>query len=196
MPILFPSPYYGRRVSSLNVERSTLNVQRSTFKSATAGLFVGVMFVLALLSAPECLRAQAGTNHLSMSVPFPTVIGGSMSNILFQAASGLNITPTATALRNSPLGVDIQITSQTSSNAAVVQSAYGFQLSSDGGVTFAANHQLLALIPSGTSISNIVYRTNFSQALLGNANAIRISSVTNGNASSLVTSNVTLNYFY
>lgn len=162
------------------------------FLSSLRRLFVvGLLLVLA---APVALRAQSGTNRTALGIAFPTVLGGAQSNLLYQAASGLNISPTAATLRNSPLGVDLLISASCGTNAVTVQSVYGFQLGYIDGTW--ANNALLVVVPAGNSISNIVYRTNFSQALIGNAIKIRHAITTNGNAASLVTTNLSINYFY
>ncbi len=154
---------------------------------------LGLVALAMVVSAPA-VRAQNTTNRAALGIAFPTVTAGAQSNLLYQAAAGLNISPTAATLRNSPLGVDLLINASTTTNAVSVQSVYGFQLGFLDGTW--ANNCLLAVIPAGNSISNINFRTNFSQAVLGNATKIRHAITTNGNATSLVTSNITLNFFY
>lgn len=158
--------------------RSALRVPCSAF----------VCLLLLLVAAPVSLRAQSGTNLVTLSQAFPTVPANAQSNLLYQAASGLNITPTPVRLNNSPLGIDLVINATLATNALAVQSAYGFQLGYTDGTW--ANNMLLAIIPAGVGISNITFRTNFSQALLGNAVWIRDAQRTNGNAVALVTSSI------
>ncbi len=155
---------------------------------------VGIVLValVAVASAPA-VQAQTATNVATISDSFPTIPAGSQSNLLYQAASGLNITPTATRLRNSPVGIDVVINATLATNALAVQSVYGFQLGYADGTW--ANNMLLAVIPAGVGISNITFRTNFSQAVIGNATQIRTAQRTNGNAVALVTGTIRLHNF-
>ena len=90
--------------------------------------------------------------------------------------------------------MDLLIKSSTTTNALNVQSVYGFQLGYADGTW--ANNMLLAVIPASTAISNINFRTNFSQAVLGNAVKIRHAVTTNGNATALTTTGISINYYY
>lgn len=153
---------------------------------------VGIAFVAMVVAAPA-VQAQTATNVATISDSFPTVPANAQSNLLYQAASGLPITPTATRLRNSPFGIDLVINATLATNALAVQSAYGFQLGYADGTW--ANNMLLAIIPAGVGISNITFRTNFSQAVIGNATQIRTAQRTNGNAAALVTSTIRLHNY-
>jgi hypothetical protein len=151
--------------------------------------------VLLVLSAPGELRAQNATNHFTMVNPFGTAIAAAgQSNLIYFRSGGLNVSaPTATKLKNSPLGIAVQFSGSTVAVAGL-QVGVAIQPSYDG-VTFSSEPWWVVM-PTGGNATNFSYGTNFSQALVGNAVACRIAAVTNGHASAMTLSNVTLNYFY
>ncbi len=58
------------------------------------------------------------------------------------------------------------------------------------------NNLLWAILPAGSSGTNFVITTNFSQAVLGNATRLRIGSQTNGSAATVTFTNGVVISFY
>lgn len=158
--------------------------------------FVCSVFLLLLLVAvPGSLQAQSGTNSYRMVNPFSaTIASAGQSNLIYFRAGGLNVSaPTPTLLRNSPLGIGVQFSASTVATAGL-QCGIALQPSYDG-VNFSSDPWWIVL-PTGQSVTNLSYGTNLSQAVVGNARAVRIAAITNGHASPLIVSNVTVNFFY
>jgi len=148
-----------------------------------------------VLSAPGSLQAQNATNHFRLVNPFGTAIAAAgQSNLIYFRSGGLNVSaPTPTLLKNSPLGIGIQFSGSTVAVAGL-QVGVAVQPSYDG-VNFSSEPWWI-IMPTGGNATNFSYGTNLSQAVVGNAVSCRIAAVTNGHASAMTLSNVTVNYFY
>lgn len=155
---------------------------------------VGLAFV-AMVAAVSAVQAQSATNRFSLANPFSsTIASAGQSNLVYFRPGGINVTPPAgRPLRNSPLGIGISVQASTVAVAGL-QCGIALQPTYDG-VNYS-NDPWWVIIPAGIGPTNIAYATNLSQAVVGNAVGVRIGAITNGHASSLVVSNVTLSYFY
>lgn len=168
-------------------------------------LFGWLLVLLALFAFTAPARAQYGRTVVTNTLvsPFAAAINaGSMSNLLYlgvgTVTAGLNVSGTnIVKLQNAPLGIDLFFSSTTTTTAVNAQIAIAIQTSTDGGTTFS-QAPLYMIVPAGIGITNISFRTNFTQAMLGNANAIRIGQITNNNATAITLSpnGLKVGYFY
>ncbi len=155
---------------------------------------VGLVAVaMATVAFAPAVQAQTSIRSNTLALITSTVTAGAQSNVFRLTAGAPFTAPTAVDLRNAPLGVNISIPGNCPTNA-YGQIGIGFQTSIDG-VNFG-NNLLWAILPAGSSGTNFVITTNFSQAVLGNAQKIRIGSQTNGSAATATfTNGVALSYY-
>ncbi len=158
----------------------------------------GLVLLGALFASTAPGWAQYGRTYVSNTLvnPFATTItAGATSNLLYDGASGLNVSGTnIVKLNNAPLGIDLFFSGSTTTSGVAGGAGIKIQTSIDGGTTFSQMPLWFVISPGG--VTNIYGRTNFSQAVLGNCNAIRIGQITNGCATTLTVTNLKVGYFY
>jgi hypothetical protein len=150
--------------------------------------------ITALAALAGTAFAQSTVTIRQLGLPFTSITSGGISNIAFQAASATHTAGTSVTTGNPPLGVDLTLVGRVATNATPVIGV-GLQTSPDG--TNFSQRLLWLIVAGGVSCpSNIVYTTNFSQAVLGNTRAIRVGSITNGPGTALTVSNVVASFYY
>jgi hypothetical protein len=157
-------------------------------------LFLYTVLVTLFLALLPSAQAQTTIVTNTFGLPFGAIAAGGQSNITGQAAGSAFTAGTAVTLRNSPLGVDITFRGSTATNATP-QFGLGFQTSSDN--LYWSQNLLWLIVPGNRSCPTNVYeRTNFTQAVLGNARYLRIATATNGPGTSFTVSGVQAHYWY